>query len=122
MDVGEHTYVEGKVSSQTFSRMSSCAVHRLRAEKSDTHLLVQDAEQFNWLKQWYPVQATQNLDPKKPFGTKLLGVLHPPHSSSVRSPSRNLSALSGFFSDNKQLSASCPGRAAGCRQASSGVA
>ncbi|KAK9792055.1 hypothetical protein WJX73_008202 [Symbiochloris irregularis] len=28
---------------------------------------------FSWTKQWYPVQAVQNLDPKKPFATKLLG-------------------------------------------------
>ena len=28
---------------------------------------------FNWLKNWYPVAIANDLDPLKPFATKLLG-------------------------------------------------
>ena len=28
---------------------------------------------FNWFKNWYPVGITDDLDPLKPFATKLLG-------------------------------------------------
>jgi len=28
---------------------------------------------FNWFKNWYPVAVADDLDPLKPFATKLLG-------------------------------------------------
>lgn len=42
---------------------------------AQTCWLLQEAEDFSWTKQWWPVQALVNLDPSKPFATKLLGVL-----------------------------------------------
>ena len=32
---------------------------------------------FNWFKNWYPVAIAEDLDPLKPFATKLLGVPMP---------------------------------------------
>ena len=42
------------------------------------HLLQEDT--FNWLKQWYPLAAVEDLNPSKPFATKLLGDLTGPVS------------------------------------------
>ena len=34
-------------------------------------------ETLDWSKQWYPVHATQDLDPTRPHAIKLLGLLRP---------------------------------------------
>ena len=40
--------------------------------KADVHFLLQE-DTFNWLKQWYPLAAVEDLNPSKPFATKLVG-------------------------------------------------
>ena len=39
----------------------------------DRYLHLLQEENFNWLKQWYPLAAVEDLNPDKPFATKLLG-------------------------------------------------
>jgi hypothetical protein len=51
----------------------ACPVEQCSPERAVLSRARAEQGIFNWFKNWYPVAVADDLDPLKPFATKLLG-------------------------------------------------